>query len=203
MDARSRWTRGAYRGPACPLCLEPLPYEEMSSGAQTCPHCGRSFDAVSFSPPETKAVVPRLGEEGPDGATGCVHHPRNAAVATCDRCGRFICELCRIGVDGKGFCPGCFERLSSEGAIESAVTRLPGHNASATLCAVVGMLAAPTCAPAAIYFGVKWLKWKKKMRESDTLAGAYFAIVLGAIEAMGFLMLLALLVWGLMLGEPE
>ena len=197
MDIRSRWKRGAYQGPACPLCRRPLPYEEMSPGTQVCPHCRGFFEAVSFSPPETNIVVPRLGEAGPEGATSCVHHARNAAVATCDRCGSFICELCRVEVDGKGFCPGCFERLSSEGALESIVTRFPGHDAAAAWCAMLGLVFAPIFGPPAIYFGVRQLRWKKKMKESDSLGGAYIAIVLGVLEGIGFLVLLAYLVWSL------
>lgn len=197
MDVRSRWKRGAYQGPACPLCRRPLPYEEMRSGTQVCPRCVGLFEAVSFTPPERNVVVPRVNEAGPEGATSCVHHARNAAVATCDRCGSFICELCRVEVDRKGFCPGCFERLSSEGALESIVTRLPGHDAAAALCAILGLFVAPVFAPAAIYFGVKHLRWKKKMKESDGLGGAYVAIVMGALEGVGLLILLAFLIWAI------
>src|SRR5205807_304768 len=50
----------------------------------------------------------------------CARHARNSAVAACERCGAFMCALCRIESDGKVLCAGCFDRLRAAGELESA-----------------------------------------------------------------------------------
>src|SRR6185436_13787988 len=121
-----RW-RTSYSGVACPRCNRPLRHETLLSGSQSCPICNGLFEAVRFDPVEVKVVVPEIAGTGPEGAAPCARHARNQAEAACARCGQFMCSLCKIDADNKVYCPGCFERLSSEGSLASAVTRVKNY----------------------------------------------------------------------------
>ncbi len=190
---KPRRRRVAYQGPACPRCKRPLSQGRLVSGAQTCPHCMGAFEAVRFTPPEPKAVVRQLAESGPEGAVSCANHAKNAAVAGCERCGAFICELCKIEADGKTLCPACFDRLSSEGALESTVTTFKDYGRMAGTLVVAGLLIwifAPVFGPVAVYYAIRGLRQKRRMGESDGLVSIYIALVMGVLEAVGGTLLL-------------
>ncbi len=187
MATKTARKRRAYRGPACPRCNRPLPGGETGSGMQTCPFCRGVFEAERFAPPETRVVVPQVSESGPGGAASCAYHARNAAVATCERCGSFICALCRMDVEGKVYCPACFERLTSELALPGAITKFRDYGLVAQSWAASGLFFAPL-GLLAVGYGVKALKQKRK--ESRGVAGTYVCIALGALESVGFVFLL-------------
>jgi hypothetical protein len=47
------------------------------------------------------------------GGATCYAHPDNAAVGPCATCGRFMCALCDIALDGGHCCPTCFDQLQA------------------------------------------------------------------------------------------
>jgi hypothetical protein len=155
---------------------------------------------VSVVPLRVTAVA-QMAEARLDAAQPCATHPGNAAVTTCQRCGSFICALCRIDVDNRTLCPVCFERLSSEGSLESTRTTFRDYPGLAGLTATVGCLFglfAIVFGPLAIYYGVKALKQKKAMGEEDGFAGIWLAILIGSLQVAGGLVLIGLLVSGMM-----
>lgn len=178
---------------ACPHCKRSLRHENLSSGMQVCPYCGGMFEAVRFAPAGARVVVPEVGGAGPEGATPCARHARNAAVATCERCGSFICELCRIEADGKVLCPPCFDRLSAEGALRSAVSSFRDYGLVAQSWAALGLLVGGALGPLAVVYGLKGLRQKKEMGESQGIAGIYFYAILGVLESVAFVLLVVLL----------
>lgn len=38
---------------------------------------------------------------------GCFYHPKNRAQVPCDICGRFLCALCDVELQGQHICPSC------------------------------------------------------------------------------------------------
>ena len=53
---------------------------------------------------------PRTAENvGSAEDAGCFYHPRKKAVIPCEQCGRFLCALCDLELDGRHLCPGCVE----------------------------------------------------------------------------------------------
>jgi hypothetical protein len=44
----------------------------------------------------------------------CAAHPRNAAVAACNRCGAFVCAVCRTRWYDKPLCPACAVQAMGE-----------------------------------------------------------------------------------------
>jgi hypothetical protein len=159
----------------------------MSSGSQLCPRCLRAFEAFVLHPPERRVRVATLVEAGPEGGIACAAHKRNAAVTSCSRCGVFMCTLCQVEADGKVWCPACFDRLSAEGALESARTSFRDW---AGLCHAFALLGLPlfflglAFGPGALYCGVR------AVRQNRTLGiggggGTYLSMVLGVAETAG------------------
>lgn len=54
----------------------------------------------------------------PDEAT-CFFHDANQAAIACGRCGRFLCHLCDIEVEGQHQCPACFESALQQQTLAS------------------------------------------------------------------------------------
>ncbi|HTL56137.1 MAG TPA: hypothetical protein VL361_10690 [Candidatus Limnocylindrales bacterium] len=56
--------------------------------------------------PASGQTAERVLEEG---ESTCFYHSDKRAVVPCDQCGRFLCALCDIELEGKHLCPACLE----------------------------------------------------------------------------------------------
>ena len=105
-----------------------------------------TFPALHRAPP-TGSAAELVMEEG---ESSCFYHTGKRAVAPCDRCGRFLCALCSIELDGRHFCPTCLETAVDPAnirVVEPARTRYDQIVWSALilplpLCMVLGPLTA-------------------------------------------------------------
>ena len=128
-----------YAGPACPRCNMILTRDWIRTGTVLCPDCGGVFESVAFEPPMPRLLVADVATVGPEGATACANHARNAAVTNCTRCGLFICALCDLNVGSGSLCPKCFDRFRAEGALAGAATRVRDYIAMARVAVIVGI----------------------------------------------------------------
>ncbi|MBN1984138.1 MAG: hypothetical protein JW795_21590 [Chitinivibrionales bacterium] len=48
----------------------------------------------------------------------CFFHEEKLAIHHCDRCGRFICELCEIEIENQHLCPTCTAAGRKKGTID-------------------------------------------------------------------------------------
>jgi hypothetical protein len=113
-----------------------------------CRYCGE----VVFSDPErTGARCRRCREplyerremprppEGTQPVGQCVLHPGHPAIGTCERCGTYLCGLCRTRWQDRALCLGCVER-----GMQSKETRpedVQAHRRGAMLGVVFGVIA--------------------------------------------------------------
>jgi hypothetical protein len=44
-----------------------------------------------------------------EGEASCFFHPQKKAAMVCETCGRFLCALCDLDLNGKHICPSCLE----------------------------------------------------------------------------------------------
>ncbi len=192
----------------------PLPDFTEWPPEDTCAACGTSFEAIAFSPPaplvrapvaaHTQALEPGPAAESggaaeAEGATACTRHPSHAAVANCSRCGVFVCDLCRIPLDALELCPACFDRLSREGALAAVHTQFFDASGLALSLGILGNLMSCfgiVIGPLVIFLALKGLAQRRAWREVGGKAGPIFAMVLGAIQIVLSVALIALMFAG-------
>lgn len=75
-----------------------------------CPSCGSLLNIEAFPAmlqgPATGAVPEAVLVEG---ESSCFYHPTKKATIVCDGCGRFLCALCDLELNGRHVCPACLE----------------------------------------------------------------------------------------------
>ena len=172
--------RTGYRGPGCPRCTEPLA-ADLGDGYHTCRHCWTPVEVRRFQPHAVSGAQPLPNLEA-DG-TPCAHHAANRAEASCDRCGVFMCGLCRVAIDGRCLCPPCFDRLAVEGSLPSAVVHrrnwcgMAIHLAFCSLVPFIGMV----LAPAAIWTAIVGLRRNRATGERLSHVAGIVALPLAGI----------------------
>jgi len=110
----------------CSVCGEPLSGEAEKIGAR-CPRCRE--------PLYEHARDPHVSAKG--GA--CAVHPANGAVATCARCGNFVCAVCWTRWQGQALCAACVGRALEAGAALPAEAK--AHRRQAVLALLFGVVA--------------------------------------------------------------
>jgi hypothetical protein len=181
---------------SCPKCRKPLDLAALPPGENVCPHCSAPIDVMSFSAPKRPLHVARVSESGPDGSTACANHPRNVAVANCERCGLLICALCEMPLASARYCPACFERVTKEGSGETSVT-FRDYVSLSRLTALIGMVLFFLGLPlgvASIYYGIRALRTRQE--SGARLSGILVSIVLGVVAMLWGGGLLAMMVVG-------
>jgi|YelNatPaOPRAMG01_1025707.scaffolds.fasta_scaffold08692_4 hypothetical protein len=181
---------------ACPVCKVPWPSEPEVLGAlRACPACGREvyvalFPAFRHGPPRGVSPEPVLVE----GEAACFQHPDKRAVVPCAECGRFMCALCDVELQGRHLCPSCLEAGQRKGAFTALETRRTLWDSAALLVAILPLvLCWPTTvltAPGAIVLGiVSFYRPGSLVRRSRLRA--WMAIGLGVVQ-IGLWMLVLL-----------
>jgi hypothetical protein len=184
----------AYRGPVCPRCNGPLDLESLRDGEDICPNCSGFFELRVFHPPKRVAHVAAV-DTGVDTATPCANHPRNSAVANCQRCGVFICSLCELEIGGGRYCPACFDRLSQEGTLPAALLRFRDYASLAMSTAVLGLIGFFALG---IPLGILSLYYSvRAFRDPNTERSSRGTIVLAILFALVDIPLGTLILWAL------
>jgi uncharacterized membrane protein len=116
----------------CRSCGEHIRSDPEAVGAR-CPRCRE--------PLYERGGGPRLADEpgvNPDAAV-CAVHAGNLAVGTCQRCGNFVCRVCRTRWHELPLCLGCVERAVQDNEGDPAEVR--GHRRQALWSLILGLLA--------------------------------------------------------------
>src|SRR5262245_9590695 len=95
----------------CGKCLKPLPAAVLNSaGPAHCPTCRVPLHALVFPALFRPVARGEIGERlVSEGEASCYYHPQKKAVLPCSRCGRFLCALCDVDLNGEHLCPSCLE----------------------------------------------------------------------------------------------
>jgi hypothetical protein len=189
MAVKAQKVHRTYPKPCCPVCFRPLKPAEMKSGTIFCKGCGKNFEAVVFvPPPETIAVrgIVATGTADEPGGSGapCARHALNAADSNCERCGNFMCALCRIDLAGKTYCPACFERILEQGTEELPAEREFHSRGIASLAAVSGFLIpffGALMGPVGVVYSIKAFRDARRGKKVAGNAGGIVLILLLAL----------------------
>ncbi len=95
----------------CPNCRTFLPVETVNTGQlHACPQCRTLTRADLFNAfhrPQGKGQNGELVQT--QGEAECFYHPGKKAVIACSSCGRLLCALCEIPLDGQTMCTTCLQ----------------------------------------------------------------------------------------------
>jgi hypothetical protein len=148
----------------CDNCNTAVPGYLVNTGEARCPGCGDKITAYAFP------AIARV-EQGqhPEslmelGHAGCFYHPGKKAVVPCGSCGRFLCALCDLELDGKHLCPACLETGKDAGKIASVEKERVNHDSLVLSMAILPVLIWPIVvitAPLTIYSTFR--HWKKPL----------------------------------------
>ena len=151
----------------------------MKQGMAVCPGCEAALTSTLCNTPapvrcpacESAILVelfPAFFRPSPSGHTGeaiveegvasCFHHEQKKAVVHCDACGRFLCALCDLELDGKHYCPACLQAAKRKGKMPELDNRRTLYDSAALATALWPILFWPfiiLTAPIAIYLGIR------------------------------------------------
>jgi hypothetical protein len=94
---------------ACPNCRAMQPVSQVNTGRlEHCPQCRALLMAdmypAFFRGPESGSSGTAVQEQG---QAECFNHPGQQAVVPCDGCGRLLCAVCEVKLDGQSLCMSC------------------------------------------------------------------------------------------------
>lgn len=125
-----------------------------------------------------------------DGEACCYEHATKRAVQVCGRCGRFVCALCEVEMQGEVWCPACLPLDKPQAAVQTLETQRTLYDSIALALATWPLLTfyfAFLVSPAVIYVVVRY--WK---RPSSLIPRSKWRFIAASIIAGGELVLLAL-----------
>jgi len=149
---------------SCTKCISPLSEDMINTDSLTaCPSCNSLLRADVF--PAVFRSLP-MGQSGEtlqmSNESGCFYHPGKKAVIPCSACGRFVCALCDVALNGRHLCPACFEKGKSKRKIKSLENHRTCYDTIALMVAIAPILLfflyfiTLFTAPLAIYLTVRY-----------------------------------------------
>jgi len=172
----------------CTKCGSQLAGELFNTGSLiACPHCGARLQLevfpAFFKPPEVGQTGDRVVVEV---ESSCFYHPQKKAVVPCEACGRFLCALCDVELDGKHLCPACLESGKKKKTIHSLEDMRMLYNRQALVLAVLPLFITGL---AAIYVAARY--WKAPPSLVRPMRWAMpVALVLGTLQTLVFVIVI-------------
>ena len=146
----------------CIKCGGQLPVDLFNRGdLSACPQCQVELQlevfAAFYKSPEAAHTGERTVVES---ESSCFYHPQKKAVVPCEACGRFLCALCDVHLDGRHLCPSCLETGKKKQTIQNLEDKRVLYNRQAL---VLSLLPFFISGLAAIYLAVRYWKAPKSL----------------------------------------
>ena len=182
----------------CSKCQAVLPTEPFNTGQfSPCPACEAPlavevFPAILQNIPAAAPAEPLLVE----GQSSCFYHPAKKAAIVCETCGRFLCNLCDLELNGRHVCPVCLETGRKKSKFKDLEnTRVLWDHLALSLAIIPPLLCfwpALVGTPLALYLVLRYRKTPCSITGKSNLAFAFAAVlaVLEILAGVGFIILL-------------
>jgi hypothetical protein len=176
----------------CALCNMPLPKWGLdAAGEAVCTLCGASNQARVF-PAAFQAPARVETEAALEGEATCYDHPGKRAVAACQQCGRFVCQLCAVALGEATWCPSCVAAGAGRAKAANLESSRTLYDSVALVTPLISLLMWPLTlitAPGTIVLAIaKWRAPLSLVRRSRWRFVA--AILIGLAEVGGW-------IWGI------
>jgi len=144
---------------ACPKCQAALTSALCNTPAPVrCPACESLIQVEVFPAYFKSSTAGQIGETIiEEGVAGCFYHEQKKAVVPCDACGRFLCALCDVELEGKHYCPSCLQTGKSKGRMPQLESSRTVHDSAALTLCLAPLIIWPVTlltAPVALYFAI-------------------------------------------------
>lgn len=120
---------------------------------------------VAVFPAITGAASPALPESlGDEAEAACFYHAQNRASVPCDECGRFLCRLCDLEVDGRHLCPTCLNAGVTTKKVTAFENRRTMYDTIALALSTFPILLfwpVTVSAPMALYYSIRY--WRRPL----------------------------------------
>lgn len=143
---------------ACPKCKAVLGPEFFNQPWLPCPSCTSNLRVLVYPALFREAVVVPAAQVMIEGEASCFYHPEKQAAIVCDGCGRFLCSLCDVDLDGQHLCPTCLQTGQQKGKIAKLQNARTRHDKIALAIAIFPMLIfyfTIISAPIALFYSIK------------------------------------------------
>jgi hypothetical protein len=127
---------------ACPRCHAALPETFFNaSDLHPCPYCAAQVQVEVFPAMLTGPAIGSAGETVVlEGESSCFYHPTKRAATACDSCGRFLCALCDLDLNGQHLCPACLKSGKRKGKLKNLENRRLSYDSLAMTLAFLPLL---------------------------------------------------------------
>jgi ribosomal protein S27E len=180
----------------CGACKFPVSADSWNREAGVrCPGCGHTVQAFVFPAIERTRAGASPEKIAGDSEASCFFHPESRAAVPCAECGRFLCNLCDIELDGRHLCTTCFQSGVSTNKIETLEGQRTMYDTIALALATLPALLfwpALVSAPAALYVVVR--RWKTPLSILPRTRTRY---VLAALFALAEIVFIGVIIWTL------
>lgn len=185
--------------PACTKCWTPLTAEFLNfEEFRECPSCDSKVRVEVFPAFFREMQKGSAGEALlADTEASCFYHPQKRATVVCSECGRFLCALCDLELEGKHYCAGCLESAKEKNKIASIQNRRTMHDTMALHLAVFGLFIfyfSVIAAPCAMYIAVKHWRSPSSLVRNPSRWRFVLAIVLASLQMLGWIVLVGYLI---------
>ena len=185
--------------PTCVHCKSPLLQRATESGFSVtigemapCPACGVLTQVEiypSFFQAETvgKAAEPLASSE----EASCFYHPQKKAAVPCESCGRFLCALCDVELNGQHLCPNCIQTARNKGRLRNLENERMLYGSIALTLSVLPLLIWPftlISAPLAIYVAIRYWNAPQSLVSQNRIRNI-LALLFAVPQVVGWLIL--------------
>ncbi len=128
-----------------------------------------------------------------EGEASCFYHPEKKAAVVCDGCGRFLCTLCDVDLDGQHLCPACLQAGQTKGKIAKLQNSRTRHDRIALSIAILPLIIfwlTIITAPIALYYAIRHWNSPTTIVPNWRRSNMIFAIVFASLEVAGWIALI-------------
>jgi hypothetical protein len=178
---------------SCPKCRADLPVPLGLPGAPTvCPACARPveglvFDAYHRPPAVGKTAEALVSTED----AGCFYHPSSRAQVPCDICGRFLCALCDVELQGQHLCPACLNTGARKKRVRNLDSDRLIYGGLASMLAILPIILfwplTIITGPLAIFIAIYGWKKPRSLVSGGGTASFVIAILIGLLQVLAWI----------------
>lgn len=178
---------------ACPSCHAIQAADVVNTGEMSpCIHCGKALRIDVFNAFLRRDETAALSTQA-QGQAECFYHPGQLAVVPCAACGRLLCDVCQVELEGRSLCMACLQAGRDKQKITAMQNRHVRYDEIALALSVwgllIGIFPSVVTAPAALYYAVRHIR-----TPSPVLPKARFqnilAMLLAGAQVIGWLYIL-------------